>query len=174
MNRTLIYLSIASALVVLALGGYAAWFLVVGKMGSEAVSLEQEIEAKTAEASRIAGAKTALASLSANESRVRSYFVSTENVVPFLGAIGNTGDPVGADVEVVSVTADENALPHGRMTLSLRITGTFDAVMRTLGMLEHGPFDSFLSSVAIDSNGDAAEWTASAILSIGTQPPQTP
>lgn len=170
MNRTLIYLSIAATLAALALAGYILWFLVVGKMGAESSTLETAIEAKKLEATRITEAKDTLALLSASEARVGSYFIATSDVVSFLEAIGNTGDPVGAVVTVVGVTEDKNALPHGRMTLSLRIEGSFDSVVRTLGMLEHGPYDAVLSSAALDSNGDASKWTASAILSIGTKP----
>jgi hypothetical protein len=92
--------------------------------------------------------------------------------VAFLGDLEKQGKAQGAAVEVLSVT-DQDATKR-RISLSLKITGSFDAVVRTLGTIEYGPYDAVLTNVTLDSvaakENAPAVWTAAVVISFGTVP----
>lgn len=167
MKPVYMHLIIAGVFVALAIAAHVFWFLRIEALGVEADQLlAQRAETERA-ASRINDAKNALGTLVESEERIKNYFIPESDVVPFLEEIGNTGEGLGSRVEVVGVTADPGEGGRGRMTLSLRIVGGFGSVMRTIGALEFGPFDSRLVSVSLDGGADG--WTASAIYSVGTR-----
>ncbi|HWH07027.1 MAG TPA: hypothetical protein VNU47_00665 [Candidatus Paceibacterota bacterium] len=170
-KKSLIHLSIAAGILVVALVAYTLWFLTVDGLGKEVSGLESEIQARANESGRVAEARTALASLATNEARLRNYFINTNEVVLFLERIGATGRALGADVEVVHVQAETATESRGNMTLALRISGSFDSVMRTVGAIEFGPFDSALTDISLDARPDSDIWTASATFAIGVQNP---
>lgn len=172
-RRALIELALALSLLVAVLLGYGVWYVAVGKASAESAALASEIETKRIDSARVASAKAALESLAADESSMRTYLVREADVVPFLGKIEGAGTALGAQVEVVSVGSE---VADGRevLRLSLKVTGSFDAVLRTLGALEYGPYDTRVSNVTLDTvagaEGPSGMWTATATFFIGTQP----
>jgi hypothetical protein len=56
--------------------------------------------------------------------------------------------------------------------MSLRIVGSFDAVMRTLGAIEYQAYDTTLANVTLDTP-TGENWTASASFLVGTPPTAT-
>ena len=172
MKRSLIHLSIAALLLVASVTGYTLWYLQVQKMGSRVVEADVRISAKSEEAAHIREARDALAALSASEERVYSYFVPSGQIVPFLESIGTTGEELGTDVEVVSVREEGADSGRGTVILALRIDGSFDAVMRTIGTFEYAPYDIVLTNLSIDAVDQGEEgsvWAASATYEVGTQ-----
>ena len=168
---TFIQLLLSILLFVGLVATYGFWYRLVGVESVEAARLSTEIDAKSLESSRIASAKTALATLDAQESGVGQYFVETKEIVPFLESLESTGKALGAAVTVASVSADTNGA-HPHLTLSLKIAGSFDSVLRTLGAIEYGPYDSELLSLTFDTprqEGTTGSWTATATFSIGTR-----
>lgn len=177
MKRTaVVQLAIALAILAGMLGAYGFWYASVGKSSVEAASLSEEIRTKTQESAKVAAAKVALESLSEDEAAMRAYLVREQDIVPFLGTLEATGASLGSNVEVVSVSAEDGAA-HSQITLSLKITGPFDAVLRTLGAIEYGAYDSAIESVTFDTApqeaGASSSWTAAATFTLGTQP-ETP
>lgn len=173
MKRTaLIQLSIALALLASVLGAYGFWYASVGKSSVEAAALSEAIRTKSQDSARVAAAKVALESLSEDEAAMRAYLVREQDIVPFLGTLEQTGTTLGATVEVVSVST-ERKNERSQIQLSLKITGSFDAVLRTLGAIEYGPYDSAIQSVTFDTvpseAGAATSWTAAATFILGTQ-----
>ena len=166
MSKPTIHLVIAAVLLVAAIGAYGVWFIVVDTENAKARSLATELATKSQDAGRIAEAKEALAALSIDEAAVASHFVSANDIVPFLGGLESTGAALGSDVEVVSVGGDGAKSGQGHLNLSVRITGTFDAVMRTLGAFEYGPYDIVLTNLTFD--GGDSKWSAAATFSVGT------
>src|SRR3989338_9396963 len=69
---------------VFALGEYFYWYASLTKASVAAAELASRIAEKSEDASRIIAAKSILVTLSSDETAVRGYFVSTEDVVPFL------------------------------------------------------------------------------------------
>jgi len=168
----LIQLVLALALFAIVAGGYALWYASVGSLSATSARLAEEIQGKSKDSARIHAATAALSSLEANEASVRAYLVRTSDIVPFLESIEQTGTELGATVDVVSVAAETAGRPH--LALSLKVQGSFDAVMRTIGAIEYGPFDSTLTGLTFDTVETAdgvAVWTAATSFSIGTQPP---
>lgn len=174
MNRKpLIHLIIMTAIFLGAVGGYVWWRLSVEKASAEAAELEAQIERTMEETRQVGQVKGALALLAEDERAIQSYFVNTEDIVPFLESLESAGKGLGATVAVVSVADKPSG--DGRIALSLRITGSFEAVMRTLGVIEYGPHDLRVSNLALDTDPAAAgSWTAAVTLSVGTRESPTP
>lgn len=171
---TLIQLVLAIILFLGVLGAYMFWYASVGRLSVEAASLSDEIRTKSQDSARVAAARVALESLAEDEAAMRAYLVREQDIVSFLGTLEETGAALGASVEVVSVAADTKN-ERGQLALSLKIAGPFDAVERTLGAIEYGPYDSAIQSVTFDTvitEAGNAGWTAAATFTLGTQPTQ--
>lgn len=177
MNRTrLIHVGISFLVLAAALGAYGFWWTVVSHTSAQASEMHTQVTARAEDARRIRAAQEALATIAGSEASVASHFVSTADVVPFLESLESTGSALGAKVEVVSVGADTRE-GHPALTLSLQITGPFDAVVRTLGAIEYGQYDIVLSNLALDTpNASQASpvWTAAAVFSVGTATSTSP
>lgn len=174
-RSAIIQLSVALVIFACALGAYGVWYASVGKSSVEAASLSEQIRTKSQDSARVAAAKVALESLSEDEAAMRAYLVREQDIVPFLGTLEETGAALGASVEVVSVSAEPVA-GRSQLLLSLKIAGSFDAVLRTLGTIEYGPYDSAIKSVTFDTVPSEGErvWTAAATFTLGTQSEPAP
>jgi Tfp pilus assembly protein PilO len=172
-----LHLIIASLFFVATVGGYTYWYHLMQQTREEVQSVASQATSKTREVAKVAQTKNALTSLSADEAAISAYFVATDDIVPFLSTIEKVGKTAGTNVQVQSVSEDVSAAPHGRLNLAVTIQGSFDAVMRTIGMIEYGPYDSRLVNVTLNSQGTsnasstAAVWNVTATFSIGTQAP---
>jgi hypothetical protein len=159
------------------LGAYAFWYAALGKASAEAAVLAENVRSKSQESEKIAAAKVALETLAEDEASIRAYLVREEEIVPFLGRLEETGAGLGASVDVVSVST-ETLAERNRIMLSVKIEGTFDAVLRTLGSIEYGPYDSSVERVTFDTvpSGEtpSGEWTATVIFALGTQSTPAP
>jgi hypothetical protein len=162
---------IALAVFVIAVSLYGVWYAYVGKESAAAVSLASDIETKKQSRERVQEAKLQLEQALSDQQSISGYFVDTDDVVPFLESLQNTGKRLGTTVVVESVSA-QPAKPHSVLQLALHITGTFDSVERTLGAIEYQPYDTVVSSVTLDTAGPSAgavpQWTAAVTLRIGT------
>lgn len=168
MKNFFFQLVIALVFVGIAMGGYAFWYFETKQMSVRASELAGEIATKEAARSRTNSARAGLPELGADETFVASHFVATADIVSFLERLEATGKAFGAVVEVASVTGDDKS-SEGSISLSLSVTGSFDAVMRTVGAIEHGPFANQVQSLTLDTSGDG--WTASGIFVVGTSKP---
>lgn len=175
----LIHFGIALGILMLTLGAYGLGYAAVSSASAEAALLALQVDEKSRSATRLIAAKAALSSLEADEASLRRYFVSTEDVVPFLSGLERTGRELGAQVEVASVGNDPSSVERKRLVVALKITGSFEAVMRTLGAIEYGPYDSRATAVTLDTplspaEGGGKEWEATATFIIGTDEPKEP
>lgn len=152
-----------------ALSVYGAWYGAVGKESANAVSLESQIRAKTETAANAQAARSQLTKALSDRASITDYFVSTNDIVSYLGILQNTGTKYGAKVGVDSVTA-QPAQPHALLQLALHITGPFDSVERTLGAIEYEPYDTTVTSVTLDTPGGSGtpQWTAAVTMNVGT------
>jgi len=149
---------------------YAGLYYLLSQSTDRATLLTQEVGSKTAELVRATNVHEALSSLTRDEDALNQYLIGKEDIVTFLEGIQSVGKPFGASVDVLSVSNDV-ASGHQRINLSLTVTGTFDAVMRTLGLIEYGPYDSVINNVTLNSAGVDAKknslWTAAVTASVG-------
>lgn len=159
----------AGIFALIALVGYVVWFLTFQGAKEQALRAGAEVARIEEEDSAIANAKETLLALASDEAVLRAYFVSEEGIVSFFEELERSGEMLGSTVEVASVTAPSEV--GGRITLSMRITGSFPAVMKTLGSIEHGPRDMRVQSLTLDTvlSEDGNEpWVAAAVFSVAT------
>lgn len=150
------------------LAGYAAWYGAVSNKSLEVANLQSQITAASETMSRIASARAALAEIADDEMRVRSYFVPEAGVVAFINDLEARSLTQGSAIDVASVsTGGSTARPA--LVFSLTIRGTFDSVMRTVGSIEHAPYDILVSSFSIGQDTEDA-WRASLGLRVGSVP----
>ena len=153
------------------LGAYAFWYHSVGKASAQAAQLASEIRTKTEDSARVESAREALASLAEDEASIQGYLIRQQDIVTFLEGLESSGTTLGATVEVVSVSAETKKTP-AHIALSLKISGSFDAVLRTLGSIEYGPYDSSVTGLTLDTvigEDGTATWNAATTLTIGTR-----
>lgn len=167
MNTSLIQLIVAALLTLGAAGAYAGGYWLVEHARAEAVTLAGQIAEKEAQSARSSSARTALAELSDKEAFVAAHLVATTDIVSFLERLEAAGKEFGATVSVASV--QDSSAKDGTIVLSLSIEGSFDAVMRTLGAIEHGPFANAAKSVTLNSDG--LGWRAVGSFVMGTLTP---
>lgn len=177
MKPLYIQLGISVFIFVVAATAYGISYVNVQSESNKAAQLAEQLKEKSLATTRIAQAKAQLAILAPQEAAINQYFVSPSDIVPFLEQFSATGKFLGADVQVVSVSAVPGA-SNGVLNLSLKITGPFVAVLRTLGSIEYGPYDITTNSLALDaakkdSDTNTANtnstWTAELTIVIATQ-----
>lgn len=165
---------VAAACFLAAAGAYAAWHADVRKEAAEAAGFQAALRAEEAAGGRAAFERRAREALVGEEARIATYLVSPGEIVPFLESLEATGDRLGAEVAVVSV-GDAPGAGASRIPLALSVTGSFDAVVRTLGALEYQPYDIRITSMTLDTTqaGEApsGEWMAAAVFSVGMRAP---
>ena len=149
------------------------WYNMVSAENAQVSDLAGQVKAKTDDSARAAQAKKELVALSTDQSSVQQYFVSTSNVVPFLGQLQATGSFLSSKVQIASVSATPGT-PYGQLSLSLSIAGSFNSVMRTLGSIEYGPYDTAINTLSFDAPPNATgssspQWVANGVFTIGTE-----
>jgi len=173
MTRTpLLQFAGALALLLIVVALNIVWYNVVLGENANVTTLIGEVKAKSDDSTRSAVAKSELASLSTDQSSMQQYFVSTSDVVPFLQQLQTTGSYLGSNVQVVSVSATPGT-PYGTLSLALTIAGSFNSVMRTLGSIEYGPYDTTIDTLTFSapssSGSTTPQWTANALFTVGTE-----
>lgn len=155
-----------SLLVVGTLGAlYAFLFFETGKLQQRASALSADIINATSKQMLRGADKGIFEELAFHEAEVEAHLVPVDGVVPFLEGIESVGTLYGSDVAVVSVT---DPAPDGRITLALSVVGSYDAVMRTVGYIEHGSQGSVTKSLTLDAI-DSGLWSAALTLGVLTQ-----
>ncbi len=177
MNRPAIHLFIALGILAAACVGYGVAYHALGTLSASVAALTDEVAAKKESASAEALAAQELDRLALEEMRIRDYFVAPDNIVSFLETLQAKGVALGSVVTVVSVSAVPTPRPH--LDLSLRVDGSFDVVMRTIGSIEHSPHDITVTSLVLDViDTEAADapsgWTATMKMDVGTATSTTP
>ena len=168
MNKgPLINVSIVSVVVFIALGAYVLWYGVVKQLEGDAVTIQTQINEKEAERTHAASTRTTEEEVVAQENHIASHVVQTADIVLFLEGLEKTGKTLGAVVDVASVTSETKSA-DGRISLSLSITGSFDAVMRTLGAIEHGPYANMVSDLTLDTSDEGKSWSAKGVFIVAT------
>lgn len=169
MKKTYFYLTFALIFFAVTLGGYAVWYYELGALSSSVSDITAEVTARNQGAAQALVAEDELTKLSAQESAIRNYFVSSSDIVSFLEGLQTVGTQFKSKVSIVSVEA--NPLPRQHLNLSLHISGSFDAVMRTVGAIENSPHDVSMLTLTVSATNPTASstsWDAVTTLEVGT------
>lgn len=162
MNRLVVTTALSVAIALLCAAGYAVWLSRVNALTGEAEALAATIASEGQRHAKTLGARDALSELAEDEAFVAGMLVPEDGVVPFLETLEGLGTPFGARTSVVAVGNPDAA---GRILVSVSVTGSFDAVVRAIGRIEHGPFASVTRELALDRS-DEGLWTAALTLSV--------
>lgn len=168
MKSTLSHLIVALILCVSSVVAYSVWYASLSAKNSMVAGLERDIRFKTEAASRIFTTRTTLANVANSEAVVRSSFVQETGVVSFIDALEDRGKEQGAVVNVLSVST-EGAPEQLSLVLSLTVEGTFEAMMRTVGAIEHLPYALSVTALSITHNAKNA-WRAELVLRAASLP----
>ncbi len=173
-NRPLTQLATALLILLIVLGVYLFWYAQVGAETRKIGIMEAQIQTQTQASSHIDLIKSQLNDLNTGQEAISQYFVSTNNVVPYLEGLQATGQFFGSNVTIASVSATPGTF-YGKLDLSLTISGPFSAVVRTLGAIEYQPYDTTINTLSLDttpssggSTPSASQWTANADFFVGT------
>jgi hypothetical protein len=147
------------------LAGYWGWYMAISEKSNEVANLEQKIQEKADTLKNITLARTALVEISKDEEKVQSYFIPDTDPYEFINTFPTFGDAQRAKITVLSVAmAGSSTQPI--LTLSAMVTGTFDAVMRTIGVIEYAPYAISISNLSVQQNVGNA-WQANLSLVVG-------
>jgi hypothetical protein len=163
---------LACVVCLVAVAGDIFWNGMIGRSSARSAELETEISTKTALAARIASARASLTEIAGGEAKVRSYFVPETGVVAFISDLEAKGRAQGASVKVVDLSPTGSAA-RPSFTLKLAISGSFDAVLRTVGTIEYAPYDVSISALTLGA-ADKNTWSANATLVVGSVPATSP
>ncbi|MDD3531203.1 MAG: hypothetical protein PHV99_01245 [Candidatus Pacebacteria bacterium] len=172
MKSPLSQLVVVSVMCAVTLIGYGLWYSVVSSKSAKVAELQNSITAKTETVNRIAATRATLASIASDEAVVQGYFVPEASVVAFIDSLQSHGRALGATVSVLSVSTVGTAVAPS-LALSLTVSGTFDAMMRTIGSIEHSPYALSVSLLDIVQDGKGS-WHASLKLLVGSRAANTP
>lgn len=164
MSRSLAQLLVALGVLAVVGGLYTLWYYEVQREANKSGELQAQIQATVDSAVTAAETSDTLASLATDEAAIEGYRIKLADIVTFLERIEATGRSLSSSVEVVSVADKPGS--DGRMLITVRIMGSFDTVLRTLGAIEYGPYDSKITNLTFDTPGDGGAWTAVVALSV--------
>lgn len=164
MSRSLAQLLVALGVLAVVSGLYALWYYEVQREARKSGELQTQIQTTIESAVTAAETSDTLASLAADEAAIEGYRIKLADIVTFLERIEGTGRVLTSAVEVISV-ADKPG-NDGRMLITVRVIGSFDAVLRTLGAIEYGPYDSKITNLTFDTPRNGGAWTAVVALSV--------
>ena len=163
MKSTRIRLIIVVVIAVLAVGAHAFWYNLILSKSAEVSKLQGEITQSSEVVTRIASDRALLAQASSSQAEVQNYFVSNNNIVPFINSLQSTGSALGSTVKVLSVSSAGQG--QTSIKLALTVSGSFDAVMRTVGAIEYAPYAITISSLTLQKSPKTG-WTASINFSV--------
>ncbi len=171
MNRAqFIQLGIALSVLVILCALAVGTSVYLQSLTAHATQLGQDVAQKQAETVRVASAREALPVLEEAERVITAHVVRQSDIVSFLEQLEKQGRAQGATVKVLSVNPVQSETDT-RIIISLTASGTFDAVLRSVGAIEYGPYDIVLTAVTITtvpSEEVKGGWNAAVTLSVGT------
>ncbi|HUQ30437.1 MAG TPA: hypothetical protein VM103_02870 [Candidatus Paceibacterota bacterium] len=155
---------------------YGIWYHAVDSESAHVSELAAQIDLKNATQLRASALRATLDQLASDEAHIGKYFVSPDTIVSFLGELQAHGTAAGGLVKVQSVsTATTNG--HPALQILLSISGSFQAVMKTIGRIEYAPYDLSVTSLSLNTTLDpqgagktaaAKTWSANMTLFVGS------
>ena len=166
MKKHLFHLAIALTIAIATVAGYGFWYSIISTKSAGVAYLQNQIASQSQTINHVISARTALDKISGDETAVQNYFIPSTGVVAFIDGLESRGRAQGATVNVLSVSTGTIGT-QPMFTFSFTITGTFDAVMRTIGTIEYTPYDLLISNLFLNKS-DNATWNANLTLLVGS------
>lgn len=161
MKRTiLIHVGIATLTLILVGLGLVFWQHVVGEERVKIEKLREEAALLKEQTRRVEG-RDSLILLEEEERFVYERLLQVNDVVSFLESFERKGNPHGAEVSVVSVSEKQ----ENRIAIAFSISGSFDAVMRTLGSIEYEQYASTIETISLETTSGEG-WTLTGTYTI--------
>ena len=149
---------------------YGIWYASISAKSTTVADLERSIITKTEAVNRIAATRSTLTDIAEDEAKVQSHFVPEAGIVSFIDTLEALARARSATLKILSVaTAGTTARPE--LTLSVSITGSFDALMRTIGSIEYSSYDLSVSTLSL-AKKDTGVWQTNLTLRVGSLPPE--
>lgn len=149
-----------------ALVGYRVWYGIIEEKSAVVAALENQITSHLEAESSITVAQTSLAQIAEYENSIQNYFVPETNIALFNDNLEMQGKAQGATVTVLSVAKSGTTL-RPMLALALSIQGTFDAVMRTIGVIEYAPYAVTITGLSLQ-HAEEKLWHANLNLNVGS------
>ncbi|MCX6787006.1 MAG: hypothetical protein NTY93_00550 [Candidatus Kaiserbacteria bacterium] len=159
-NLIIVFISVLAVLI-----GYGFWYAAVAAKSATVAGLQNQIATETETASRIATARAVITEIAGDEAVVQSYFVPETGVVRFISELEAQGQAQGATTSVLSVSTGTGTQPT--LLFSLSVKGTFDAVLRAVGVIEYMPYNLSVSGLSLTQD-DKNSWNANLDLVVGS------
>lgn len=167
MNSARLHLILAALFALIVIGGYVAWYLAVQGASDTATSFASDLATKEAVHSHAQASRDEELGLADKQAFTTTHLLNPAEAVSFLEHLEATGRPLGAKVMVVSV--DDSQKANGSIDIALSVSGTFDAVMRTLGVIEHEVPATTAKTMTLSGSGGS--WSAVGTVTVATQTP---
>lgn len=156
---------IALTVCAVALVSYGFLYSLISNKSAAVRDMQRKIDTRTESVGRISTARSMLNEIADNEAAVQDYFIPETGVVAFIDDIERRGSSLGVSIDVLSVSTGVVGI-QPTLTLSLIARGTFDAVLRTIGMIEYAPYDLSVSTLSIGQDAKDS-WHANFQIVVG-------
>ncbi|HFC11110.1 MAG TPA: hypothetical protein ENJ75_02925 [Candidatus Kaiserbacteria bacterium] len=141
--------SLMLTILIVVLGAFWWWHNHVNEVVASVNVLSQEIQNTHGALKHADTEKMILSGLSGEESSIKSYFVADTDIVSFLNVLETAGRASGAKVSVASVSPKTDS-KRPMLTVSVKVKGNFDAVMRTVGAIENVPYYAIIKTITLE------------------------
>lgn len=131
---------------------YTYFFSVMNKKGQSTAVLQSETDRLEAQESQLDQLRINLRTTEADRGKVASYFIGTDNVVPFLETIEDYAKSVGTTVEFDTIDLVKSP---NRLDISLTANGSFINLYRFIALIETAPYEISFNSAEIKLNPGA-------------------
>lgn len=142
------------------------WYLKV-KVESATYSLKSA-DISYEERDKVSGISRALGSLEPQIDKVNSYFVDSDNAVSFINLLEGKARSVGLGIETTNVSVEENNIYGEELFISIETTGSWNANMTFVKMVELLPYNISIRSSRLEY-GEVEEgsfWRNNMVLSV--------
>jgi hypothetical protein len=145
--RTSLYTSVIAILVLVAVSlFYAYTYAHLRDMNDATVYLESIVAARTHQAEQETELAQAITQLQTTDQDLSSYFVTGDQATAFLQTIAAYGTVSGAAMKFTAVNYDK---ADSTIAMTLRVSGTFQSVYRSLLLLENAPYQFAWNGVTL-------------------------
>jgi hypothetical protein len=153
-HTELITAIIAISILLITLGGYAWWHQGLLEKRTDSNNILQEIQQAVQKEGQLARLASKTEQLVANESLVSKHLVREEDIVSFLRHVEGVGASNNALIEITSVS---DTAKEGHVDISLKATGSFSSIMKTVAMLEHDQYALSAKNINISAQSEG-DW----------------
>lgn len=165
MRTHLFYFILSCIIACLALVAYGFWYAIVVGESADVARLEEQIDMKLETVQRVTAARAALAQVTTDEEVIQSHFLSEGAIVSFIDSLESSGVTKQASVEVQSVSRMESS-PVPTFKFAIEVQGPFDAVMRTIGAIEHAPYAVSITNLSVTKRDK--NWSGDFTMTVGS------